>query len=322
VGGWQRFYNDTLQRMQQATSPELQAHFKAELQVIGPTLAALGISTNNGSNNPPAPTGNPPAPTGNPPPPDNTSGSNGGTNNPPPPDKNGGSNGGTNNPLPPDTGGLIKDPNTAKPTPANPNQQTSAPDPNAQNAQNAQQTSAANGNPPVSNGTVNTGGFDSSMPSGAYSSQQTADMAKQVAHKLMADFGFTKEQAAGILGNLMLESGGMNPHVNEMPPGSPGMYGPPAPGPMGYGWGQWSTERKTQFLDFAKQNNLQVGSPAANYAFLVHELKTTQAPIVDAVKAAKTVQDAEHAFLKFESPTDPHEDSRVTYANQIYAMLS
>jgi hypothetical protein len=250
AAGWQQLYNDTLQRMQQATSPELKAHFQAELQVIASTLAALGTSTDNGPNTPP---NNPP---GNPP----------------------------NSP-----------PNTPPNSPPN---------------------------SPPGNNTVDTGGFDTSVPSGAYTSQQSADMAKQVATQLMSDFGFSKEQAAGIVGNLMLESAGMNPDVNEMAPGSPGMYGPPASGDNGYGWGQWSSDRKTQFLDFAKQNNLQVGSPAANYAFLVNELKTTQAATVDAMKAAKTVPDAVDAFLKnFEKATTPNEGSRLTDANQVYATL-
>jgi Phage tail lysozyme len=298
AGGWQSFYNDTLQRMQQATSPDLQAHFQAELQVIAPTLAQLGINTGQ-SSNPQANSGS-----------SNTQGNAGSSNTQ-------GSSGSSN--AQSNAGSSNTQGNSGSS-----NAQSNAGSSNTQDNSGSSntQSNTGSGNPPAGKSGLVTGGFDSSVPNGPYTQQQTSDMAKKVATSLMSQFGFTKEQAAGIVGNLMLESGGMNPDINEMAPGSPGMYGSPASGGNGYGWGQWSSDRKSQFIDFANQNGLQVGSPAANYAYLVHELQTTQAATVDAVKATNTVPGAVDAFLKsFEKATTPNEGSRLTDANQLYAML-
>ncbi len=53
-------------------------------------------------------------------------------------------------------------------------------------------------------------------------------------------------------------------------------------------------------------------SEQANYGFLKHELQTTQAGAIDAIKSAQSAQDATVAFCNtFERPGDPQMSSRL-----------
>ncbi|MGO4287980.1 phage tail tip lysozyme, partial [Bosea sp. TAB14] len=85
-----------------------------------------------------------------------------------------------------------------------------------------------------------------------------------IINRLMADFGFTREQAAGIVGNLGHESGGLN-ELQERNPTS---------GRGGYGWAQWTGPRRRAFEAWAAEKGLDPASDEANYGFLRHELRT------------------------------------------------
>jgi hypothetical protein len=174
-------------------------------------------------------------------------------------------------------------------------------------------------------GTVNL--FSKEPQVGPLSEADSWAMADQVARQLMKDFGFTRAQAAGIVGNLFHESVGMNANVNEFnwryPEGDPRNYGQPFDNVYGYGWAQWSADRKTAYVEFCKENGLNAASPYANYAFLVHELKTSESGTVPAVLATTTVDDAAVVFRKvFERAAMPVDSSRVAAANTIFAGLS
>ncbi len=43
--GWMEVYQDRMKRMQEATDPALKAHYQAELEVMKPTMKALGLET-------------------------------------------------------------------------------------------------------------------------------------------------------------------------------------------------------------------------------------------------------------------------------------
>jgi hypothetical protein len=112
----------------------------------------------------------------------------------------------------------------------------------------------------------------------------------------MSDFQLTAEQAAGIVGNLMLESGGIEipPNVNYG-----GDKGPPKfVGP--YGWAQWLGPRLHNFIDFAVAGGyMQAGgeaTDAANYAWLKNELTTYQAITITEIKKTSTPEDAARSF--------------------------
>ena len=61
----------------------------------------------------------------------------------------------------------------------------------------------------------------------------------------MERFDLTAEQAAGVFGNLGTESAGfMAFHEKGQPEGK-----------GGYGWAQWTADRRIEFFDFCKRNS-------------------------------------------------------------------
>jgi hypothetical protein len=69
-------------------------------------------------------------------------------------------------------------------------------------------------------------------------------------------------RAGGIVGNLGYESGKLT-KLREI--GQPEGRG-------GYGWGQWTADRRETFLGFCNDNNLEWQSDEGNYRYLVAEL--------------------------------------------------
>lgn len=169
----------------------------------------------------------------------------------------------------------------------------------------------------------NTGGFSTEPATGQLGEAEGKQQAVKVAHRLMQDFGLTKEQAAGVAGNLYHESAGMNSNVNEFgsdPNGQP--FGPPNGTQFGYGWAQWTGDRKTAYLDYCKSIGLDPSSPAANYAMLSHELNGSEAGTLDALKSASTPEEAAIAFRKvFERAANPVDEKRIAAAREIYSLM-
>ena len=104
------------------------------------------------------------------------------------------------------------------------------------------------------------------------------DKGVSVAKKLIADLGITPAQAAGIVGNFLYESAGMNPGEREGAPfGTPEK--PPAMGTLyqGYGWAQWTNSAPGDRLDkFLKSYGGEKGKIATdddNYRYLMKELR-------------------------------------------------
>lgn len=169
----------------------------------------------------------------------------------------------------------------------------------------------------------NTGGFSTEPATGQLGEAEGKQQAVKVANRLMQDFGLTKEQAAGVAGNLYHESAGMNSNVNEFgsdPNGQP--FGPPNGTQFGYGWAQWTGDRKTAYLDYSKSIGLDPSSPAANYAMLSHELSGSEAGTLDALKSTSTPEDAAVAFRKvFERAANPVDEKRIAAAREIYSLM-
>jgi hypothetical protein len=149
-------------------------------------------------------------------------------------------------------------------------------------------------------------------------------MAIAVARQLQVDFQLTSEQAAGVVGNFWHESAGMNSNVNEFgsDPSHP-TYGQPNATLFGYGWAQWTGERKTAYLHFCDVNQLEASSPAANYAFLKHELLTTESFSLGKVREAHTVDEAARYYMLYnERPAMPVYDKRVAAAKELYTFIA
>lgn len=137
----------------------------------------------------------------------------------------------------------------------------------------------------------------------------TANIASKLISDLKRDFGLTDAQAAGVVGNLMHESGGFQ-SLQEQNPGS---------GRGGFGYAQWTGARRNAFENYASSNGLDPSSYEANYGYLKHEIATDpyERQQFNTVKAAKTAEEAARLVSEnFLRPGTPNLPSRVSYANQ------
>lgn len=138
-----------------------------------------------------------------------------------------------------------------------------------------------------------------------------AGMAPRVIASLQHDLGLTKEQAAGVVGNLGVESGGFTQYAEA------GGRGP------GVGWAQWtSRDRKAGFLRYAAQHHIDPRSPEASYGYLVEEMQKPEfRKYLSALRAAKTPEEAAMITQQmYERPGIPHTERRLQMARQAYAM--
>lgn len=145
-----------------------------------------------------------------------------------------------------------------------------------------------------------------------------------IAKKLMADFKLKDYQAAGIVGNFMVEAGvHVYPDVNEGGSrGAPKFSG-------GYGFAQWTGGRQTQFIDFAVKHGYMgsksvKATDAANYAYLKYELtKTAEKAVVPAIRKAKDVAASVIAWEKiFERAGVPALGMRLTHGRTVLKQLN
>lgn len=132
--------------------------------------------------------------------------------------------------------------------------------------------------------------------------------------RLQEDFNLTKDQAAGIVGNLGHESGGFR-HMQELRPTVPGSRG-------GFGWAQWTGPRRRQFEAWSKEKGLDPTSDEANYGFLKHELQTTERKSLAAVRGTDNARDATIAFENaFERSGVKAYGSRLAYSQRALRAL-
>lgn len=114
--------------------------------------------------------------------------------------------------------------------------------------------------------------------------------------------GFTREQAAGIMGNLMQESG--------LDTGAIGDSG------QARGIAQWHPDRWRKLIQFAKENGLNPNDYHTQLAFIMHEFQTTEKNAYAAVKASGSTAAATEAFSsKYERAGTPMMANRIGYAN-------
>lgn len=105
--------------------------------------------------------------------------------------------------------------------------------------------------------------------------------------------GWSKEQAAGIVGNLLAEST-LNTSANNAGDG--------ADGSDSIGIAQWNGDRAKRLKEFAKQNKADWHDYGIQLAFVDNELRTTHKSIGDNLRNAKDVQSATDAAVMFEGP--------------------
>ena len=141
--------------------------------------------------------------------------------------------------------------------------------------------------------------------------QDYRQRARDLSGRLQRDFNLSPEQAAGLVGNLGYESGGLNPAAHEK--GQPADKG-------GVGWAQWTGPRRREFESWAAVNNLDPKSDAANYGFLRHELSSPRwAGFLNDLRQTTSVGQATDLSLRrFEAPANPaaSETQRLRMAQQ------
>lgn len=139
-----------------------------------------------------------------------------------------------------------------------------------------------------------------------------------VVRALMRDLGLTLNQAAGLVGNLGYESAGFT-KLQEIKPLVAGSRG-------GFGYAQWTGPRREQFELWAADNKLALDSDAANYGFLLHELRGQYRWFLDRLARVKTLADASRLTHElYETPADVLDrsyrsgDDRLRYAQRALA---
>lgn len=119
---------------------------------------------------------------------------------------------------------------------------------------------------------------------------------------LQEDLEIGEVQAAAILGNLAQETGNFT-LLQQV-------------GGPSFGYSQWLGARKRAFFDFAEENGGR-RSFEANYGFLLHEIETEYAAMVDRLRETDDLDAASRIFMReFLRPSPKHANlsARVRYA--------
>jgi hypothetical protein len=132
--------------------------------------------------------------------------------------------------------------------------------------------------------------------------------------RLQKDLGISVEQAAGIFGNLSVETGGFT-LLQEKNPIVAGSRG-------GYGWMQWTGPRRRAYEAWAQANNLNPADDETNYRYLVKETMTDEKASLSALKRTTSPETAAKSFCeKNLRPGIPHIERRQTEARKAYDIL-
>lgn len=130
------------------------------------------------------------------------------------------------------------------------------------------------------------------VPTGVYGLFR--QKAPGIMRDLIRDLGLSDTQAAGILGNIGWECGGFKQLQEQNP-----VMG----GRGGLGWCQWTASRRTEFEQWLRENGFNYQNDAANYGFLLNELRGSQAASVRAVRQTPNLETATSEFMRvFERP--------------------
>lgn len=130
--------------------------------------------------------------------------------------------------------------------------------------------------------------------------------------------GWSREQAAGVVGNLLQES-----QLNSTAIGDTSIPG------ASVGLGQWNRERQANLKAFARSRKTSWTDFDTQLAFVQHELTTSEKGAADRLRAAKSVDEATAAMIGFErpqgwTPENPRGGhgykNRLAYAQQVFGL--
>lgn len=122
--------------------------------------------------------------------------------------------------------------------------------------------------------------------------------------KFFKNKGLTTSQAAGIAGNIQVESGFSTTAVGD--------------GGTSHGLAQWHKERYQKLLNWSSKNNADPKSATAQLEFLWHELNTTESRALSQLKKQTNPRDAAYIFAKYFERPSSISSSRLKYAEDIY----
>lgn len=123
----------------------------------------------------------------------------------------------------------------------------------------------------------------------------TGEQTKQ-AFDFFVSKGWSKEQAAGIVGNLLHESGGSSLNTSAVAAGDG------ADGSDSIGIAQWNAERAQALKAYAKSKGKDWTDLQTQLEFVQKELETTHSEAAQKIKGATDVRSAAEAMLAFEKP--------------------
>ncbi|HET8709253.1 MAG TPA: phage tail tip lysozyme [Candidatus Saccharimonadales bacterium] len=113
--------------------------------------------------------------------------------------------------------------------------------------------------------------------------------------------GLAPEQAAGIVGNMYIESAGVNPAIQQ-----DGSNDPFPKNGVGFGISQWTyTDRQAPLVALAKKEGQPVNTLPPQLDYVWQELNTTYKLALAKLKTTSTVPDAAVSFMiNYEAPAD------------------
>jgi len=150
-----------------------------------------------------------------------------------------------------------------------------------------------------------------------------------MARNLMRDLNLTEAQAAGIVGNMIAESGVENARPQNTPSGTKGPL--VVDGVTGYGIVQWTSKGRQQKLyDFAKNKGHDMSKPLTmdiEYQFFLKEFRGDYGYVLDQIRKAKTVKESSTIFMQqYEVPAGYRTNAKImeryNMSQPVYEKLS
>ena len=124
---------------------------------------------------------------------------------------------------------------------------------------------------------------------------------KKKALEFFQSKGLSAFQAAGIVGNLIHESG-----LNTTIKGDGG---------KAFGIAQWHPDRQKGLKELAKLRGTDISDFDTQLEYVWQELNSTEKKALDKLLNSKNTQEATMAFMSYERPGNPQFQKRLGYAN-------
>jgi hypothetical protein len=127
-------------------------------------------------------------------------------------------------------------------------------------------------------------------------------ISQAAAVRYFTERGLTPEQSAGVVGNLMQESGLKSNAWNEKE--------------KAYGIAQWRNERLEGLKAFAAANGKEIGDIQTQMDYILHELQTTESNAGQKLLKSSSAAEAAFNFGKYYERPTVVEGTRIAYAEQ------